>query len=226
MTHWHRFAYVIISVLTLATVLLVMRGLTMRVNDAETSVVELSDQVRGLGGVPVAGPPGEVGTAGQQGEQGPGPTLAQVQSAVALYCAGGACRGTSGADGDAPSPSQVAVAVSTYCNANGECRGSSGADGRDGVDGKDATPPSDAQVANAVAAYCTGDKCRGGPGADGKDGKDGAPGADGTNGAPGADGRGVTTVDCTSLTPTTFTFTYSDGTTQEVSCGAVGRGDN
>lgn len=59
-------------------------------------------------------------------------------------------------------------------------------------------------------------------GSAGKDGKDGTPGADGSTGSPGADGRGITSLACSGpAAPITFTVTYSDGSTQDFSCGSV-----
>jgi hypothetical protein len=161
----------------------------------------LAQQVRRLGERPVAkpeatpqpmpGPAGEPGQRGPVGPSGPAPSAAEIQSAVAVYCASGRC------DGRDPTTSQVAAAVVSYCDRRGECRGprgapgQDGADGRDGVDGEDGTdgqdgadapPPTQAQVDAAVARYCDANGgCRGPkgdrgePGTDGKDGQDAVP---------------------------------------------------
>lgn len=184
------------------------------------AVSTLSAQVEALGGKPVVdvddlpvGPQGETGEQGERGETGepgPPPSAAQIDAALARYCAQGRC------DGDAPTASQVSAAVTTYCDARGECRGEAGragangrpgANGRNGSDGKDAPPPTREQIAAAVSAYCAArGECRG------PAGTDGAPGAD------GSDGRGIASVVCEGAPITRFTFTYSDGTTETVTC--------
>jgi hypothetical protein len=122
--------------------------------EAEDSAA-LWAQVKRLGGKPVVDPAG----APTQGERGPGPTAAQVQAAVADYCAGDRCKLT-------VSRSQVAAAVADYC-AGGTCRGAAGADGTDGVKGADGADgsagpgPTADQIAAAVEAYCADGKCRG-----------------------------------------------------------------
>lgn len=80
--------------------------------------------------------------------------------------------------------------------------GQNGTDGADGTDGVDGSPGKDG--------------VDGEPGPPGVAGKDGQDGADGAKGDPG---RGVTNVECTSDRPVTFTITYSDGTTETVTCG-------
>lgn len=65
---------------------------------------------------------------------------------------------------------------------------------------------------------------RGSPGSDGTPGSDGSPGADGTPGADGSpgvdgkDGTSIVTITCSSRRPTTFVFTFSDGSQQSVTC--------
>lgn len=99
--------------------------------------------------------------------------------------------------------------------------GTPGASGRPGanatgVPGDDATgrPGSDSTVAGPQGPT-------GPPGADstiaGPAGPTGPPGADST--VPGAPGRGVVTVSCDTALMFTFTFSFTDGTTQTVSCG-------
>lgn len=151
-----------------------------------------------------AGPSGEPGDDGEEGPRGPGPTAEQVEVAVTRYCAEGRCQGD---DGQSATPEDVQVAVSLYCNANGQCRGQDGADGatgQDGAPGDQGPPPSADQVAAAVVAYCsTRNECRG---------------ATGAQGSPGDDGRGIVSVACEAMDVTTFVITYTDGTTQEVTC--------
>lgn len=91
-----------------------------------------------------------------------------------------------------------------------------------GVPGADATgrPGSDSTVAGPQGPP-------GSPGADstipGPVGPSGAPGADSTVPGPvgptGAPGRGVVTISCDTPLMFQFTFTFTDGTTQTVSCG-------
>lgn len=88
--------------------------------------------------------------------------------------------------------------------------GSPGASGRPGRDGKNGEDGEDGEDGAAGAS--------GAPGSDstvpGSPGPSGAPGADGSD---GADGRGVASVECTSGTGS-FTFHYTDGTTETVEC--------
>lgn len=95
-------------------------------------------------------------------------------------------------------------------------RGLPGGDGEDGEDGADSTTPGPSGAPGADSTV---------PGPPGPAGPAGPPGVAGSNGADGADGapgRGVAEVACTGgLTPMTFTFTYSDGTSQTVTCGTL-----
>lgn len=71
-----------------------------------------------------------------------------------------------------------------------------------------------------------GKSCEGEDGSDGEDGEPGEPGADGQPGADstvagpaGKDAPVVTDITCTGMTaPTTFVFTFSDGTSYRVEC--------
>ncbi|HKY59219.1 MAG TPA: hypothetical protein VJL80_14375 [Aeromicrobium sp.] len=153
--------------------------LSKQADDEHAAAQALKEQVKRLGGKPVA-EPGEPPV----GPQGPGPTASQVKAAVVDYCAGDRCKPT-------VSRSQVAAAVADYC-AGGRCLakdgtdggpgqdGSDGADGADGTDGAPGPGPTDEQIAAAVAAYCDGGGNCGEDGADGQDGKDGADGKDAT----------------------------------------------
>lgn len=100
-----------------------------------------------------------------------------------------------------PGPAGVAGAMGLSVT------GQSGSDGTPGAAGESVTGPQ-------------GDP--GAPGADsvvpGPAGADGAAGKAGMDGANGAPGRGVVSVDCSSVTPETFTFTFSDGTSMTVTC--------
>jgi hypothetical protein len=95
--------------------------------------------------------------------------------------------------------------------------GEDGDDGDTGRTGERGPGPTDEQIEAAVAAYCaTRNDCTPPPPADGKDGTNGR---DGSDGAPG---RGIASVVCTGgLTPMTFTFTYSDGSSETVTCGTL-----
>lgn len=149
---------------------------------------------------------------GKTGPRGPAPSSAQVSSAVALYCS--AHRDCRGANGVGPSPTQVASAVRTYCNARGKCKGGKGDSvtgdkgdkGDKGDTGLQGPGPSDDQVLAGVRTYC--------------DNHNGCKGDNGANGTNGTDGVSVTGVDCTAGTGT-FTFTFSNGTTKEVTCPVV-----
>lgn len=161
----------------------------------------LEEQVKRLGGKPVVDPANPTAPP-----RALGPTDAQVKAAVADYCTGDRCAPT-------VSRSQVAAAVAAYC-AGGTCRGKDGVgtDGQDGTDGTDGAPgpgPTADQIAAAVEAYCAVGNCRGDDG------------TDGTNGTDGKDGRSIESVQCDSGVGT-FTFTYSDGTTQTVQCSPAG----
>ncbi|HEY9352975.1 MAG TPA: hypothetical protein VIP28_06990 [Nocardioides sp.] len=149
--------------------------LSKQANDDHAAAQALEEQVKRLGGKPVA-EPGEP----PAGPPGPGPTAAQVQAAVADYCAGDRCKPT-------VSRSQVAAAVADYC-AGGLCQGkdgtnggpgadgtdgTSGTDGTDGADGAPGPGPTDEQIAAAVEAYCADGKCRGEKGEKGDAGADG-----------------------------------------------------
>lgn len=100
--------------------------------------------------------------------------------------------------------------------------GRAGRDGQDstvpgpaGADGADSTVPgpgaSDDQVAAQVAAYCAARNDCTPP-----------PAKDGAKGEPGADAPRIADIVCEGgLTPVTFTFVYSDGTTDTVTCGEL-----
>lgn len=195
----------------------------------------LRDQVADTGQVPVVPDPqdrldddvplpepGERGEPGQRGVPGPAPTPDQVTAAVTAYCTGGACA-------EPPTGVQVLAAVTTYCETTsctgttGEpgAPGASGQDGTTGEPGQDGAPgtpgeagtpgapgpgPTDDQVAAAVTAYCQTQGCTGPQGPTGPDGP------------PGADGRGIVTVECDAPPTTEFRITYTDGSSETVTC--------
>ena len=95
-----------------------------------------------VGQPPVAVPPPPPGSI----------SSAQIDAAVARYCASGLCVPAAGKKGDtgpAPTPAQISAAVTAYCAA-GACAGTNGGTG---------PGPSDEQVASAVAAYCATNTC-------------------------------------------------------------------
>lgn len=141
-----------------------------------------------------------------QGEPGPPPSPIQIQQAVDQYCAAGLC------EGDSPTSQEILLAVDVYCSLRDDCtgsrgpagpRGAAGTDGSDGVDGEPGTVGAQGPV-----------------GPEGPPGPPGADGSNGTDGANGEDGVGITSIDCSSNSLTTFEFTvtYTDGTQQMFSC--------
>lgn len=105
-------------------------------------------------------------------------------------------------------------------------RGPAGLPGLPGVDGTDGEPGAvgaDGEPGAVGESGATG--AQGEPGASGAQGPAGAtgpqgePGAQGPVGPAGADGRGIASVTCAGLPGgATWTFTYTDGTTQSVAC--------
>jgi len=106
--------------------------------------------------------------------------------------------------------------------------GPQGRPGTDGTDGKPGAPGPRGATGGTGAAGVAGS-----PGSDGANGKDGEPGPpgpkgepgkdgkDGKDGSAGSDGRGIANVSCDSAVPLAFTVTYSDGSTETVTCGGV-----
>lgn len=152
------------------------------------------------------------------------PTPSQVSSAVVAFCADGACDGKDGVDGK---PGDVGQNGDPGVDGR---PGSPGADslvpgplGPVGIPGVNGPAPTPEQVATAVADYCaTRGNCTGLTGPQGPAGADsivpGPQGPAGVDGAPGAAGRGITSVTCADQRPTVLTFTYTDGTTDAVTC--------
>lgn len=96
-------------------------------------------------------------------------------------------------------------------------RGPRGRTGDDGTAGEAGAPGE----AGPPGEGATGPAGPAGPeGPAGEKGDEGDPGVDGKDGAAGDDGRGITALSCDSLTPTRFTVTYDDGTTQTFTCTA------
>lgn len=119
--------------------------------------------------------------------------------------------------------------------------GRDGADGRDGVDGapgesivgppgpagapgESIVGPAGADGASIIGppgpAGAPGESIVGPPGPPGPAGADGASivGPAGPAGPAGADGRGITAITCTGLPAAQFTITYTDGTTETITC--------
>ena len=97
--------------------------------------------------------------------------------------------------------------------------GSAGAAGRDGTNGRDGTDGDDGQDSTEPGPTGPAGQDSTIPGPTGPQGPAGATGKDGRD---GTNGRGVVGVACEGgLTPVTFTFTFSDGTTQTVTCGQL-----
>jgi len=122
-----------------------------------TAVSEANAKLKSLGQTPVIVPPPPAGVV----------SSAQIDAAVARYCATGLCTPRNGRDAPAPTPAQVEAAVRAVC-ADDACKGADGA------------APSDAQIGSAVAAYCASNTCRGEDGTDGTNGTNGTDGKDGT----------------------------------------------
>lgn len=146
---------------------------------------KLAAQLRGLGVEPTVTPPTPVtGQQGAQGIPGPGPTQAEIDSAVGAYftthplppgqlppvseVAGLVAQYLTAnppAPGQNATPQMVSDAVTSYCTARNGCAGAAG---------QDAT---DQQVAQQVAAYCAAhSNCAGANGQNGKDGPAGPQG--------------------------------------------------
>lgn len=95
--------------------------------------------------------------------------------------------------------------------------GASGKPGQPGSPGVNATgAPGDPGSPGQPGADSTVAGPSGPPGPSGAPGVAGPPGAEGS---PGQPGRGVVNISCDSERPATFTFTFTDGTSQTVECG-------
>jgi hypothetical protein len=128
-----------------AWILLTIQGMNNDLRAKDTDIAALAQQVKGLGGTPVAGPsgsPGKAGTAGARGPRGPrGATGASGKPAPTITPSPGpsgasGAPGKNGADSTVPGPSGSPGADSTVPGPPGP-PGPAGQDGSDGVDGKD-----------------------------------------------------------------------------------------
>jgi hypothetical protein len=142
------------------------------------------------------GDPGATGPVGPRGERGlrgpPGAPGQRGQAGSTPPCLMTSmhCQGAPGLDGKVGP------------------RGPAGSDGSDGTDGTDGVDGA------------TGEPGPVGPsGPEGPTGPTGPTGPQGPEGPPGTAGRGVVNVTCDSMQPITFTFTFSDDSTQTISCG-------
>jgi hypothetical protein len=147
-------AVVVLAVL--AWVVLTIQGMAHDMKAKDADVAALAQQVRDLGGKPVAGPSGSPGKAGAVGSRGPqGP------------------QGSPGASGK-PAPTLTPKP------------GTSGASGAPGKPGADSTVPGPSGASGAPGADSTVPGPSGPPGPAGSDGTDGKDGKNGTNGKPPA----------------------------------------
>jgi hypothetical protein len=149
-----------------------------QLEQAKSDRYALAEQVRQLGGQPVAeGKPGDRGEPGPQGERGPqGPQGPQGPEGKP----GAQGRpGINGVDGRSP----ACLLTANACTGPTGPAGADGTDGKDGAQGKDGAAGRD-----------------GVDGEDGVDGKDGAPCDPAVNpnciGPVGAEGRGIADMDC------------------------------
>jgi hypothetical protein len=155
----------------------------------------LQTQVRSLGGTPIKVP----GLPGVAGPQGPGPSEAQIDSAVQTYLrAHPPAKGQSATPAmvakavgqfltahpptppKAPTAAQISSAASTYIAAHAaEFLGATGQNGKDGSNGSNGTNgqnATDEQVAAAVSTFCSAhNSCTGPAGVNGQPGTDGKP---------------------------------------------------
>lgn len=131
----------------------------------------LREQVEGLGEEPEAPDPEErvesvgevVVLEGKEGKPGPGPTFAQIKTALVAYFAENPLE-----SGRSPTESELDAAVSRFC-AGGACQGDDGTDGTDGTDGEPGRPPTVEEIAAVVLDFCAArDDCQGDDGDPGR----------------------------------------------------------
>lgn len=166
--------------------------------DAQKAVTEaLGQQVERLGGKPVVDPSKSLPPVAS------GPTAAQIDAAVKECFAAGVCVGKA-------TQAQVNAAVVTYCSTRNGCAGRPGADSDEpGPQGETGPAPTAAQIYQAAAEWCSvDDRCKG---------EKGDKGDKGDAGDAGPAGRSIESVSCDQGVGT-WTFHYSDGTSQTVQC--------
>lgn len=173
--------------------------------DILTRAQVLEQQVRALGerpAVPVSpggpppqlipgpvGPSGLPGLPGQRGERG--------QAGQAGQAGTDGEDGGPGADGEQGPPGEAGAQGEPGESITGP-PGPAGPQGEPGPQGEQGRPP-------ACAPNCAGPQ--------------GPQGPPGDRGPAGAQGVGIASLLCDSLTPITFTVTYTDGTQQTFTCG-------
>lgn len=134
-----------------AWIVLSIQGMSSDLKDKDADIAALSQQVRNLGGKPVAGPRGAsgksvVGPRGPRGSTGPAgasgkPAPTSTPSPGPSGASG--APGKDGADSTVPGPSGSPGADSTVPGPSGPPGrdGVDGADGKDGKDGSNGKPP-------------------------------------------------------------------------------------
>ena len=143
--------FVVIAAVTLGGVLawivLSIQTMAQDGKQKDADIAALSQQVRGLGATPVAGPsgsPGKAGAAGDRGSRGPrgstGPAGASGKPAPTLTPSPGAsgasgAPGKPGADSTVPGPPGPSSTVAGPSGPPGPA-GNNGTDGKDGSNGK------------------------------------------------------------------------------------------
>lgn len=163
--------------------------------EAQKAATEaLGQQVERLGGKPVVNPSKNPPLVAS------GPTAAQIDAAVKECFSSGVCVGKA-------TQTQVNAAVVTYCSTRNGCTGRPGADSDEpGPQGETGPAPTAAQIYQATAEWCSvDDRCKG------------EKGDKGDPGDTGPAGRSIESVTCDQGLGT-FTFTFSDGTSQTVQC--------
>ena len=135
-----------------AWIVLSIQGMAQDLHAKDSDIAALAQQVKGLGGTPVAGPsgsPGKAGAAGTRGPRGPrgspGPGGTSGKPAPTLTPSPGAsgasgAPGKPGADSTVPGPTGPPGPSSTVAGPSGP-PGPAGSDGADGKDGSDGKPP-------------------------------------------------------------------------------------
>lgn len=186
---WPYVVGVVVVIAALTWVQFSIKSLGNELEQTRSDNAALADQVRSLGGQPVA--EGKPGARGDQGPQGPvGPQGPQGPPGS---------EGKQGPVGVAGQSPRCLLEPSRCVGPKGAAgaAGSDGADGENGTDGKDGINGKDGAA--------------GPPGEPGPAGPPGDPGPAGVAGADGKDGRGVTSVTCQK--DGTWLITYTDSAT-------------
>lgn len=222
---WSGVAILIVAIIGVLTFMLLELGVAsrqldeLRAQQARQSVQQAQDskeiallstnldgaqnQLKQHGIKPDQPPPSKIiaqaGPPGATGPTGPGPSDAQVATAVAAYLA------VHPIAGQPPTADQIAAVVAVYMAQHPPAAGPAGQAGPSGPSGAAGAGPSDAQIAAAVAVWeqahpvvapsgppgppgPSGVGATGPQGPQGSAGEPGAPGAPGASGASGAQG--------------------------------------